>query len=127
MHKRRFLDSFRDAFRGVGRCLKTERNMRVHAVVAAAVVALGLCLRVSRGELACLLLAIGMVTAAEAMNTAIERLCDFVEEARDHRIGLIKDIAAGGVLLCALFAAAAGAVVFLPHLWRLIQLIQRMI
>ncbi len=123
MRKRTFFDSFRDAFRGIGRCLKAERNMRVHFAVAAAVAVLALCLKVSGGELACLLLAMGMVMAAEAMNTAVERLCDFVEESHNDRIGMIKDIAAGAVLLSAIFAAAVGVVVFLPHFIELIQLI----
>lgn len=127
MHKgkRRFSRSFRDAFRGIGRCLRAERNMRVHLGAAAAVVLVGACLRVSGAEWACLLLAMGMVTAAEALNTAIERLCDFVEEGQNPQIGMIKDIAAGGVLLAALFAAAVGAVVFLPRILGCVEALQR--
>lgn len=125
--KRRFFDSFRDASRGIGRCLRAERNMRVHLGAAAAVVLAAACFRVSRAEWACLLLTMGMVMAAEAMNTAIERLCDFVKEDHDPKIGIIKDIAAGGVLLAAVFAAAVGAVVFLPPVLRCISALQRYI
>jgi len=38
-----------------------------------------------------------MVLFAETMNTAIEALCDFVESRHNEKIGIIKDIAAGGV------------------------------
>lgn len=123
--KRRFFDSFRDAGRGIAACLKTERNMRVHLVAAAAVVVAAACLGVSWGEWACLLLAMGMVTAAEAMNTAVERLCDFIEEGHNPRIGIIKDIAAGAVLLAAVFAAAVGIVVFLPPVLDGLRALQR--
>lgn len=101
--------------------------MRVHVLAAVLVTALALCLGVSGGELACLLLAMGMVMAAEAMNTAVERLCDFAQKSPNQLIGTIKDIAAGSVLLSAVFAAAAGAVVFLPRLFRLAEYIQRII
>ena len=125
--RRTLLDSFRDAFRGIRHCLRAERNMRVHLAATVAVILLAVCLRVSRGELACLLLAIGMVTAAEAMNTAVERLCDFVEEKHNPRIGIIKDMAAGGVLLAAIFAAAMGATIFLPPVFEWISVLQRYI
>lgn len=125
--KRTFQDSFRDAFRGIGRCLRHERNMRVHLAAVAAVAIAAACLGVGRAEWACLLLAMGMVTAAEAMNTAIERLCDFIKEERDPKIGVIKDIAAGGVLLAAVFAAAVGAAVFLPHILGGVSRIQQYI
>ena len=67
----------------------------------------------------------GMVTAAEAMNTAVERLCDFIEEGHNPRIGIIKDIAAGAVLLAAVFAAAVGIVVFLPPVLDGLRALQR--
>ncbi len=127
MHKRRLWESFRDAGRGVWRCLQTERNMRVHLGAAIIVIAAGALCGVSPAEWACLLLAVGLVTAAEAMNTAVERLCDFVKAEQDPKIGVIKDIAAGAVLLSALFAAAVGAVVFFPAVARGVGALQRMI
>ncbi|NBI17336.1 diacylglycerol kinase family protein [Neglecta sp. X4] len=125
--QRRFFHSFRDAGRGIGSCLRTERNMRVHLGACVLVVLLAAWLGVGREEWACLLLAMGMVTAAEAVNTAIEGLCDFIEEGHNAQIGKIKDIAAGAVLLAAVFAAAVGAVVFLPRLLGCIEMLQRYI
>ena len=101
--------------------------MRVHLGACVLVVLLAAWLGVGRAEWACLLLAMGMVTAAEAVNTAIEGLCDFIEEGHNARIGKIKDIAAGAVLLAAVFAAAVGAVVFLPRLLGYIEMLQRYI
>ena len=103
--------------------LPVPKAAALGAAAAAALAAA--CLRVSGAEWACLLLAMGMVTAAEALNTAIERLCDFVEEGRNPQIGMIKDIAAGAVLLAALFAAAVGAAVFLPRILGCVEALQR--
>ena len=101
--------------------------MRVHLGACVLVVLLAAWLGVGREEWACLLLAMGMVTAAEAVNTAIEGLCDFIEEGHNLRIGIIKDIAAGAVLLAAVFAAAVGIVVFLPPVLDCIEMLQRYI
>lgn len=92
--------------------------MRIHGLACGYVVFFALKMGVSREELACLLLAMGMVTAAEALNTSVEKLCDFSEPRRNEKIGRVKDIAAGGVLFSALFAALAGCTVLLrPALW----------
>ena len=45
-------------------------------------------------DAALILLATGLVVAAELFNTAIEALCDFVETRHNEKIGIIKDIAA---------------------------------
>ena len=53
---------------------------------------------------------------AEALNTAIERLCDKIEPNKDDKIKIIKDIAAGAVLLSSIFSATVGAIIFIPHI-----------
>lgn len=116
--KRTVFDSFSDAFRGIWSCLKSERNMRIHAVACVYVLFFASHMELTRGELACLVLAIGAVTAAEAMNTAVEKLCDFAQRRQNPMIRVVKDVAAGAVLLCALAAALVGVVVLLrPALW----------
>ncbi len=111
--KRTFFHSFRDAFRGIWDCLRSERNMRVHLVVCCYVVFFAFRMGLSRGELACLFLTIGVVMAAETMNTAVEKLCDFTEKRLSPKIRLVKDLAAGAVLLSALAAVFVGGAIFL--------------
>lgn len=119
--RRSLLHSFRDAFRGVWLCLRSERNMRIHALACGYVLFFAFKIEVTRGELALLLLAMGMVTAAEALNTSIEKLCDFAQPQQDQRIGIVKDMAAGGVVLSAVFAALTGAAVLVrPRLWQVV-------
>lgn len=116
--RRTVLDSFRDALRGVWGCVKSERNMRIHLVVCAYVLFFAYRLSLSRGEMACLVLTIGCVMSAEAMNTAVEKLCDFTQKHLNPRIRVVKDMAAGAVFLCALAAALVGVVIlFRPELW----------
>lgn len=116
------VDSFRDAFRGIWDCLKSERNMRVHLTACVYVLFFASRMELSRGELACLILTIGAVMTAEALNTAIEKLCDFNQKHLNPRIRVVKDVAAGAVLLCALAAVLVGVVIlFRPGLWACLQ------
>jgi diacylglycerol kinase (ATP) len=109
--------SFRYAFRGI-RLLWAEPNARIHLAITAAVVVLGLWLRVSASGWGLLLLAIGMVLAAEAFNTAIENLADRVQPEQDPLIARTKDLAAGAVLITAVAAAGVGLLVLGPPLLR---------
>ena len=71
--------------------------------------------------MACLVLAIGAVMAAEALNTAVEKLCDFAQKNQNRYIRFVKDVAAGAVLLSAVGALLAGVfILFRPELWRLL-------
>lgn len=120
-HKRTMVHSFRDAFRGIFVCALSERNMRVHLTACCYVLFFAFRMGLPRAEIAVLALTIGAVMSAEAMNTAVEKLCDFTERRWNPYIRVIKDIAAGAVLLCALAAVVVGAVIFLrQELWQLL-------
>lgn len=111
-----FLKSFVYAGRGLAIVIRTERNARIDAVIAIGVVIAGTMLRIERWEWCAVIGAIGLVTAAETMNTSIERLLDRLHPDQDPAVGAAKDLAAGAVLLAAMGAAAIGAVVFGPRL-----------
>ena len=117
---KRWIQRFACAFRGLGHLLTHEPSGRVHAVCAAAVVAMAVWLRVSALEWAVLSLAVGAVIAAEALNSAIERLADRLTTDREESIRLLKDAAAGGVLASAIGAALAALAIFGPKLLALL-------
>ena len=98
--------------------LRGQHNAWIHAAATLLVVVLGLACRVSRLEWVALALAIGLVWAMEALNTAIELLADEVSLEQRARIGRAKDVAAFAVLAAALAAVAIGLLVFWPHLFR---------
>jgi diacylglycerol kinase (ATP) len=110
------LRSFRYAFAGLRLLLREEHNARIHATITVLVVVAGIVLRVSTVEWGVLVICIGMVLAAEAFNSAIERVANYLTTERDDRIRDIKDLAAGAVLLCAIAAAIVGLIVFVPHI-----------
>lgn len=111
--------SFGPACTGLCWALKTQRNLRVHAAATAIVLPLGLVLKITPGEWLAVILSIGMVWAAELINTAIEALADRVSTEREEPIRRVKDAAAAAVLVAAVSAAIAGAIIFAPRLWRL--------
>jgi len=108
--------SFGYAFRGVGRMLREEPNARIHAVATLLVAGLGLALDVGRLEWCALVLAMGFVWSAEALNTALESMCDVASLERHPGIERAKDAAAGAVLLAAIGAALVGLLVLGPPL-----------
>jgi len=109
--------SFVHAGAGLAHVLTTQHNARIHAVATVAVVGMGVFFGVSRLEWCWLVAAIAAVWAAEAHNTALERLADAVKPERDRQVGRAKDAAAGAVLATSLGAAAIGLLVLGPHLW----------
>ena len=110
------LASFAHAGRGLG-VLLNEPNARIQLLAALVVVALGLWLRLGRHDWALLSLAIGGVLASEAANTALEALADRTAPERHALVGRAKDVAAAGVLIASLAAAALGLFVLGPPLW----------
>ena len=105
---------FRCAGRGVWLAAR-DHNMRLMFVAGLAVVALAGVFDVSATSWVVLLLCIGLVLTAEAMNSALEALADRVEAGHDEGIRTVKDLAAGAVLLASGLAAAVGIVVFWPY------------
>ena len=110
--------SFVFALAGGRVLLRGQHNAWIHAAATLLVLVLGLACRVSRLEWVALALAIGLVWAMEALNTAIELLADEVSLEQRARIGRAKDVAAFAVLAAALAAVAIGLLVFWPHLFR---------
>jgi diacylglycerol kinase len=113
---RAFFRGFVDASRGVVTALKTQRNMRVHALALAGVVIMGIVFHIAPWEWCAVILSCGLVWMAELVNTAIEWLADRVSTEREEAIRKVKDVAAGAVLMASIAAAAVGVVIFLPKL-----------
>jgi diacylglycerol kinase len=115
------LESFFHAFRGFAHAFQTERNMRIHVVVASLVALTAILLRVDAQGWALLTLACGIVIAAELVNTALERLVDIAKNNEFHRVARdAKDTAAAAVLCSAAVAAIIGMLVFVPRILALL-------
>ncbi len=116
MSGRRFLTSVRFAGRGLGYALRTQRNMRIHLAIGAVAVGAAAYFRVSAVEWLFLSVTIALVLVAELINTALEVWIDFVSRERRAEAMVVKDLAAGAVLVCSLSAVVVGVIVFLPRL-----------
>ena len=112
----RFFVAFRYAFAGLWHLFRTQRNAQVHLLIAACAIALGAFLGLARWEWLGLILTIALVLFAEGVNTAIEAAVDIAAPEFHPLAKVAKDVGAGAVLLCAIFAVIVGCVVFLPHL-----------
>jgi diacylglycerol kinase len=107
----RWRRKFAEAFRGIALVARYESSFRVHILAAVVVVVLAAVLRCEPWEWCALLGCIGLVTSAEAMNTALETLFHALDDAAKQRMTGCLDRAAGAVLLASLASAAVGTII----------------
>ncbi|MDD2526081.1 MAG: diacylglycerol kinase family protein [Bacteroidales bacterium] len=113
------LKSFMYAFRGICICMTQEHNAWIHSLITILVISAGLFFRISIMEWIAIFLCISTVFAAEIINTAIERLTDKISPDYHPDAGIIKDLAAGAVLICAFFSVIIGLLIFVPKIYAL--------
>lgn len=117
---KRFLLGFVFAARGIVYVLRTQRNARVHLMIAGAVVLAGWCFRISATQWAIIAVTSGLVFGAEMFNTVIEMAVDLLTRRQHPMARAAKDVAAGAVLVTAIAAVAVGGAIFGPRLWALL-------
>lgn len=117
---RKRIRSFKYAFHGIFLLISREHNVWIHCFAAVCAITAGILLHISPMEWIVVTLCIGLVLAAEAVNSAIEALADRVSPEYDEAIKRTKDLAAGAVLLLAIAVAITGLIIFLPKLIALI-------
>ncbi len=111
----KLIDSFRYALAGIRYGWREHRNFRIHCLACLSVLALGFYLGISTWEWMAVVLACGLVLCSELLNSSLETLSDAVTREQNELIGRAKDIAAAGVLVASLAAAATGIIVFGSH------------
>jgi len=103
-----WFESLNCAIEGILYAARTQRHMKFHFVVSVLVLLLSLFLNVSRIEFILLAVSITLVLFAEMINTAIEVTIDLVHEDYHPLAKIIKDVAAGGVLIASFGAVVMG-------------------
>lgn len=109
------INSFRYAVKGIATTFK-EPNFKIQIIISIAVVIAGLILKINRIEWLIVILCIGLVLAAETLNTTIEEIVDFISPERNIKAGVVKDLAAGMVLIISIASLIAGLIIFLPKI-----------
>jgi len=89
------LRSFKFALKGMWLLMSTEDSIKAQLFVAIIITAFGFYFNISNIEWMFQFFTIGLVLVAEALNTAVEKIADFIHPAYHEKIGFIKDIAAG--------------------------------
>jgi diacylglycerol kinase len=116
MKKINRLQSFQHAFAGIWYTLRTQRNAQIHVGTGVCIVVLGLLLRIRLTEWATLALTMGFVIVSEMLNTSIEAAMDHATTEFHPQIKIVKDVAAGAVLVSAVTAVAVGLLILGPPL-----------
>ncbi|WP_240510198.1 diacylglycerol kinase family protein [Virgibacillus profundi] len=110
---------FSFAWNGIKTAVKTERNFKSHILAAIFVCISGLFFQLSKIEWVVILLVIGLVLVTELINTAIEKMIDYLKPDIHPSAKAIKDIAAGAVLIAAITAVLIGLIIFIPKIYTL--------
>lgn len=114
MRKPPFHRSVLNSLHGLVWLLKNERNFQLEFLALIINIILIVILKVAAAEAAIILMLCATVLCAEILNTAIEKICDIIKPEYDVRIGIIKDISAGAVLLLSLTSIIVGLTIY-PH------------
>jgi len=113
---RQRLKSFVYAFAGIWYFFRREHNAWIHAIAAFVVLVVAFLTSISALEIIVILISIALVWITEMFNTAIESIMDHVSPAQHPNVKVIKDLAAGGVLIAAFTAFIIGLIIFIPKI-----------
>jgi len=108
------LKSVSYALKGALKLITTEHSVMVQFSLGILVTIAGFYFGISKTEWLFQTLAIGLVLSIEGLNTAIEKIADFIHPNYHERIGFIKDIAAGAVFFAAMTAIVIGLIIYIP-------------
>ena len=108
------LKSVTYAFKGAVKLITTEHSVMVQFSIGLLMAVAGIYFGISKTEWLFQTFAIGLVMSIEGLNTAVEKMADFIHPNYHERIGFIKDIAAGAVFFAAITAIAIGLIIYIP-------------
>lgn len=116
MKNKNLLDSFNNAINGIIFTIKNERNMKFHIIVAIIVLISSLFYNLSRLEFLIVCMTIGLVIICELFNTAVEVIVDVIVDVYHPKAKIIKDVAAGAVLVSSFISILVGYFIFFDKL-----------
>lgn len=105
------------AFKGAVVLITTEASIKVQFFIAILATVAGFYYKISSTEWMLQILTIGLVMSVEGLNTAVEKMADFIHPDYNDKIGRIKDIAAGAVFICAIVAIIIGCIIYFPKIF----------
>ncbi len=121
-HKRSWWYSFVYAGDGLRYVILTQRNMKIHILAAFVVLSAGVMLDFSRSDWVMVIGAVFFVLFAEVMNTAVEKTIDMITLEYHPLARIVKNLAAGAVLLAAIYALIVAYLVIWPYILAVLQM-----
>jgi diacylglycerol kinase (ATP) len=112
MKVKKLVDSFNYAIEGIVYAVRTQRNMKIHMVVALIVLATCFLYDINKIELLIITISVTMVIFAEMINTAVESAIDATTNYYHPLAKIAKNTAAGAVLITSINAVIAGYIIF---------------
>lgn len=117
MYRRKLIQSFINAVKGLYSACRSEPHMIVHFAIAAAVLAMSFCLHLGKIEFLIILVCIALVLTLELINTSFEFMVDLFHGAKvSDIVKLLKDISSAAVLIACVFSAIIGILIFFPKI-----------
>ncbi|MRH99670.1 diacylglycerol kinase family protein [Kriegella sp. EG-1] len=104
------------AMKGAILLIRTEASIKIQLFIAIVMTGLGFYFEITHTEWILQILAIALVMGVEGANTAIEKICDFIHPDFNSKIGFIKDVSAGAVMLVSIGATIIGFIIYLPKI-----------
>lgn len=120
MKRKKHSIGFGFAYNGLKEIMRNERNFKIHLCATLLVLLTGIILKLSLIEWSILIIVVGFVLVAELINSAIERIIDYLKPEIHPAAKVIKDVGAGAVLMAVITSVIIGALIFLPKLMSLI-------
>ncbi len=111
--------SFGFAIQGAIKLITTEHSIIVQSSLLVIMVIAGFYFNISKTDWMFQIFAFGLVLSVEGLNTAVEKIADFIHPEFHEKIGFIKDIAAGAVFFAAMTAIAIGSLIYVPIIFDL--------
>lgn len=102
------------AAKGFWILITSENSIIAQVIIGITMTIIGFLMNISATEWLFQIFAIGLVLVAESLNTAIEKIADFIHPEYHKQIGLIKDISAGAAFFAAIFAVIIGLIIYIP-------------
>src|SRR4030095_44488 len=121
---KKFFNAVLFALQGIKQFFSRDKNGKIQLVIGIVAIILGFTVSLTSYQWLLVLLCIGMVISLEMINSAIEKYCDLVTTDFHPGIKIIKDVAAGAVLVASLMSLVIGLIIFIPALVKLLNALQ---
>lgn len=108
------LKAIKYAAKGFWILITSEQSIMAQVSIGIIMTIVGFLMHLSATEWLFQIMAIGLILVAESLNTAIEKIADFIHPEYHKQIGRIKDISAGAAFFAAIIAVIIGLIIYVP-------------